>query len=105
MSVMLSDFLDKPLDIPTRISQFKTNLESLGSLILTFSSQPLELDYIVVSSQEELPSVGAGFWEELKYGVQGFFASFVEDYNSIGGSADRADRDPFHDRCMDLQRP
>lgn len=88
MSVMLSDFLDKPLDIPTRISQFKTNLESLGSLILTFSSQPLELDYIVVSSQEELPSVGAGFWEELKYGVQGFFASFVEDYNSIGGSAD-----------------
>lgn len=57
-------------------------------MILTFSSQPLELDYIVVSSQEELPSVGAGFWEELKYGVQGFFASFVEDYNSIGGSAD-----------------
>lgn len=87
MNAMLRDFLDKPLDIPTRVSRFKTNLESLGSLILTFSSQPLELDYIVVSAQEELPAVGAGFWEELKYGVQGFFASFVEDYNAVGGSA------------------
>ena len=88
MSAMLQQFLDKPLNIPNRISRFKTNLESLGSLILTLSSQQLELDYIVVSAQEELPSVGAGFWAELQYGVQGFIASFVEDYNSISSSAD-----------------
>ena len=87
VSAMLQEFLDKPLNIPNRISRFKTNLESLGSLILTFSSQPLELDYIVVSAQEALPDVGAGFWAELQYVAQGFIASFVEDYNSIGGAA------------------
>lgn len=88
MTDMLEYFLDKPLRIPERISAFKDNIETLGSLILTFSSQPLELDYIVLSSDSELPSVKAGFGESLLYGLKGFFASFSEDYNSVGSAAD-----------------
>lgn len=86
MSTMLDDFLKKPLKIPERISAFKDNIESLGSLILVLSEQPLELDYIVVSAEEELPRVKAGFFEGLVYQVKGFVASFIEDYNSIGSS-------------------
>ena len=88
MSVMLGEFIDRPLNIPNRISAFKTNIESLGSLILTLSSQPLELDYIAVYSESELPQVNAGFFEGLSYAVKGFIASFTEDYNTVGSSAD-----------------
>ncbi len=86
MSAMLDDFLDKPLEIPERISAFKDNIESLGSLILTLGEQALELDYIAVSANEDLPNVKAGFFEGLVYGVKGFIASFIEDYNSIGSA-------------------
>lgn len=88
MTEMLGDFLDKPLRIPERISAFKDNIETLGSLILTFSSQPLELDYIVLYSASELPAVKATFGEGFLYGLKGFIASFTEDYNSVGSAAD-----------------
>ncbi|MBR4073300.1 MAG: extracellular solute-binding protein [Clostridia bacterium] len=86
MAVMLEEFLKKPLSIPTRVSAFKDTIGSLGSLILTLSAQPLELDYIAVYSQSQLPSTKASFWDGLVYGVKGFIASFVEDYNSIGSA-------------------
>lgn len=88
MSIMLDEFIDRPLNIPNRISAFKTNIESLGSLILTLSTQPLELDYIAVYSQSELPQVNSGFFEGFVYAVKGFIASFTEDYNTVGSSAD-----------------
>lgn len=86
MSVMLGEFLKKPLSIPTRVTAFKDTIESLGSVILTLGEQPLELDYIVVSGNSELPKAKAGFWEGLLYGIKGFIASFYEDYNSVGSA-------------------
>lgn len=91
MQVMIGDFLSKPLKIPTRISAFKSNIESLGSLILTLGEQALELDYITVFSESELPRVKAGFFQRFSYEIKGFIASFVEDYNSIGSSAENVD--------------
>ena len=91
MSIMLENFIKKPLSIPTRISAFKDNIESLGSLILTLSEQPLELDYISVYSKSELPSVKASFWSGLTYSIKGFLASFTEDYNSIGSAVDNSE--------------
>ena len=90
MSVMLTEFENKPLSIPTRVGAFKDTIESLGSVILTLSEQPLELDYIIVSGDSTLPDVEAGFIESLVYGVKGFIASFTEDYNSVG-SANESD--------------
>lgn len=91
MSSMLENFIEKPLNIPTRVSAFKDNIESLGSLILTLSEQPLELDYITVYSDKELPEVKAGIWDSFVYGVKGFVASFTEDYNSIGSASESGD--------------
>ena len=88
MSTMLEEFLDKPLEISERVSAFKDTIESMGSVILTLSEQPLELDYIVVSADSKLPSAKAGFFESLIYHVKGFFASFKEDYNSVSSSED-----------------
>lgn len=88
MSIMLASFIKKPLNIPNGISSFKDTIESLGSLILTLSEQPLELDYIAVYARHDLPSVKASFLESLAYGVKGFIASFTEDYNSVGSAGD-----------------
>lgn len=88
MGVMVRSFIDEPLKIPARLTSFKDNIEALGSLILLLSQQPLELDYIVLSSSHQLPRVDASFWESLTFGVQSFFASFVEDYNSVGNTYD-----------------
>ncbi|MBQ7726825.1 MAG: extracellular solute-binding protein, partial [Clostridia bacterium] len=93
MEIMLTDFLKKPLNIPTRVTAFKDSIESMGSVILSLSDQPLELDYLVVSSQTALPKGKASFPEFLSYSVKGFIASFVEDYNAISSSADGGDTD------------
>ena len=87
MEVMLTEFLKKPLNIPERVTAFKDSIESMGSVILSLTDQPLELDYIVVSSNKKLPSEKAGFWDFLVYSVKGFLASFTEDYNSVSSSA------------------
>lgn len=86
MSHMLQTFLDKPLDIPSRISSFKDNIESMGSILLELGQQPLELDTITVSAGTPMPSVKASFWADLKFQVQGFLASFYEDYSAVGDS-------------------
>lgn len=93
MSLMLSEFTEKPLSIPNRVSSFKDTIESLGSVILTLSDQPLELDYIIISSQSELPDPKAGFKDSVSYGVKSFLASFTEDYNSIGSANDETAAD------------
>ena len=86
MKMMLDEFLKKPLEIQNRVSAFKSNIESLGSVLITLSTQPLELDYLLVTANSEIPSADAGFFEFLGYSIKGFFASFVEDYNSISSS-------------------
>ena len=86
MKVMLDEFIKKPLEIQDRVTAFKSNIESMGSVLITLSTQPLELDYILVTANTEIPSASAGFFEFLGYSFKGFFASFVEDYNSISSA-------------------
>lgn len=81
---MLNDLIEDPATIPERIARYKDNLESLGALILLLAEQPLELDYIVVSSETDVPAVEAGWTEKFIFNFRAFVASFVEDYNSIG---------------------
>ena len=51
------------------------------------TSQPLEMDYLIVhSAEQELPSPRASFWQQVCHFFKTFFASFQEDYNTVGGS-------------------
>ncbi len=73
---------EKPYTIPERLSNFKTGIESLGSLTQSLSAQPLELDYIAFLPQgEELPKANAGFFDSVKFYVCQFLSSFVTDYS------------------------
>ncbi len=82
----LKVYSGKSYEITADLGAFKTGIESLSSLLLSFGSQPLEIDcFYFVPMDEEVPSGKAGFWEALWYSIQKFFGSFVEDYQVAGG--------------------
>lgn len=73
--------------IPDRLSSLKGGIESLASLLLTLGGQAVELDCIyAVPVSVETPKANAGFFESLMYGLRRFFATFMGNYNSVGGS-------------------
>ncbi|MCR5585335.1 MAG: extracellular solute-binding protein [Lachnospiraceae bacterium] len=75
----------KPENIAKQWTAFKDNIVSLSSWILTMSEQPLEIDYILVcGSDEKEPKATPGFFKSVLHELKQFFASFVEDYDSIG---------------------
>ena len=67
--------------------KFGVSIRSLSSLLLSFGSQPLEIDrfYFVPANQEEIPDGDIGFWESLWFSIQKFFGSFFNDYQVKGG--------------------
>lgn len=84
MSVMLKELAAKPTDITLRFDSFKSNIESLGSLILLLQEQPLELDYIVFSPKnQDVPSGKVNIFKSFWYSVRRLAASFSNngDYN------------------------
>ncbi|MCR5823909.1 MAG: extracellular solute-binding protein [Lachnospiraceae bacterium] len=75
----------KPEYIAKQWSAFKDNIVSLSSWILTMSEQPLEIDYMMICGPDtKAPKVKPGFFKSLFHELRQFFASFVEDYDSIG---------------------
>ena len=83
----LDVYAGKSYEITADLGSFKSSIESLSSLLLSFGSQPLEIDcfYFVPANQEEIPDGEAGFWESLWYSIQKFFGSFFNDYQVKGG--------------------
>ena len=86
----LTSFLEKPNDIPVRLSAFSDSLAALGSWLSELSCQPLELDYLAfVPAEAETLNAGGGFFQSIGYGFQVFFASFFGDYSSISADESR----------------
>lgn len=73
----VDSFLEEPDTIPVRLGTFKGNIDALSSLMLSISSQPLDLDYILLAAPEEaLPSVNAGIWDNLCFEAGALYTSF-----------------------------
>ena len=72
--------------IAANMSDFKTNIGTLGSWVSSVTSQPLEVDYIQLQSPNaDSPQVEANFWQKTLYELQQFFCSFYTSYDSIEG--------------------
>ena len=86
----LKSFLKKPYTIPERLNRFSSNNTTLATYINDLKSQPLVLDYIIVSSDKvELPKANAGFFERLLHDLKSFIYTFSEDYrNDISAEDD-----------------
>nr|WP_239588125.1 extracellular solute-binding protein [Gracilibacillus alcaliphilus] len=81
--------IEAPHTIARRLDNFKMNVGGLGTWIQTVREQPLTLDYLIVSSpDQELPRAEATLFERAKHEAGAFFASYTEDYDSIGNTED-----------------
>lgn len=91
LSRQLGEFLEDPYQITSRLSQFKSNITALSSWLMTAKSQPLQIDYFVVSGENaQLKRPTAHFWEQIKHEVLVFLHTFSEDYNTVSeGAGDR----------------
>jgi ABC-type glycerol-3-phosphate transport system substrate-binding protein len=78
-------FVRRPDKIPRTLVNFKGNISSLGDSLLALSSSQLDVDYIMISSEDAvLPPIKENFFVAASHEIRSFFTSFFVDYNNIG---------------------
>ncbi len=81
LALQLEEFNEDYFKITERLTNFKTNITSLTDWLQHATSQPLTVDYILLSAPEgEIPKAGAGFWATLKHEVLSFINTFTDEY-------------------------
>lgn len=85
----LYDQLDMMLEdtdtISARLTTFKDNIAAFGTWINTQQGQPLQLDWLMLTSgDQELKDGEAGFFSLMLHYIRTFAVSFVTDYDTIG---------------------
>lgn len=89
MANMLDTFARDASRIPTSLDAFNSNISTMSTLLTTLTQQPLQVDKIQMSGAgATVMRVSATFLESLTNGVKSFFASFMTDYNTMGGGDD-----------------
>ncbi len=78
---------DNPRTIAKYLTNFKSNLGSLGEWLLNATEQPLQLDRIFICPKgTEAPTIKDGFFKNLWFAIQSFLFSYTTDYSSVGKS-------------------
>jgi len=81
----LKDFMDDQRRIPSRLGNFRTNISTLGTWLVSITSQSLTIDQICFyTNDSDLPEGKAGFIKQIMYDIRAVIGSFTIDYNSIG---------------------
>ena len=74
--------------IPKKLGAFRDNISALGTWVLNVKQTSLDLDFFILSGDGyELPRANAGFFQGFLFNMQSFFASFTQDYSTIGDTA------------------
>lgn len=80
----LEDMAARPETVTSRLSQFKDNVSSLGTWLLTVNEQPLEIDYLFFKSPDvPVPAANPPMWRKLAHEANAFWNSFFENYNDV----------------------
>jgi len=79
MSRQLAEMAERPETVARRLEQFKINIGSLGTWLLTIREMPLTLDYLIVYSPvTPLPKAEKPWYAKLGHEAGSFFYSFIE---------------------------
>lgn len=91
-AAMLDDFIRNTYSITERLTNFKSEIENISSLLLSFGQQPLELDCLYfIPPDKPVPEANASFFRNVGFEIQKFLASFVNDYNAMSMGERAAD--------------
>lgn len=81
---LLYNLANRTDTIPSSLDSIQSNIEALGNLIMGLQQQPLELDYIVFTSENvEVPKAESGFLEQLAFGFKKLLNSYISKYDGI----------------------
>lgn len=84
MAIVLENCVEDPLKIPSYLSQIKDYITSISSWMRDYRDQPLEIDYMELTTYgNDFSDADPGFFENLGYSFQRFIASFNEDYSAL----------------------
>ena len=84
MAVILDKCTDKPLRIPSYLSQIKDGSASLSAWMRDNRDQPLEVDYIEFATVDRsFASCDEKLGKSIKFGLDAFIGSFFEDYTTL----------------------
>lgn len=87
----LRSFVKKPQYIQDKQTSFRDNIANLATWILYRKETPLELDYITVAAPgAKIQKAKSSWFKQRWMNIRSFIASFVEDYNSVGGKEKNA---------------
>ena len=79
-------------EIARNLTLLKSYIGTLGTWVNTVTTQPLELDFLLVQPKSaELPRAEAGFFQAIWFEIRSFIGSFYTDYNSLGSTTDNTD--------------
>jgi len=78
-------FVRRPDKIPRTLTNFKSNISTLGDSLLALSQSQLDIDFIIVSAENyKLPKINENFLVTASHEIRSFVSSFFVDYNNLG---------------------
>lgn len=94
LAIQLEQFYKRPDKITKTFQNFKDNITSLGSSLLSMTETKLDIDYIIVqSANDRIKSVRSNWFKNAKHEIVSFFTSFFVDSASLGNVYDKNDKD------------
>ncbi len=89
----VEQIVEDPNKIPSKMSNFKTNIGSLADWVVTAQAQPIDMDYIcLLAPDAPIPSANKNLFANLWFSIRLFLSSFSEDYNALEAGDANADR-------------
>ncbi len=80
--------------ISKRLSNFMSDITSLGTWVNSSREQPLQLDYLMLSNEAAgVPKDKSSVWDWIKYYARQFAYSFVMDYANVGNQETETDKE------------
>lgn len=85
IALMLTRMVDEPDSIPKILEEYRDGIGNLGTWVMNTRNQPLQVDFLVVSSPDKkLPRATPTVFETVAHEIRAFLASFTYDYTRIG---------------------
>ena len=89
LAIQLEQFYNHPDRITKAFANFKDNITSLGSSLLTMTETKLDVDYILVqSANDRIKPIRANFFKNAGHEIASFVSSFFVDSTNIGNVYD-----------------
>ena len=89
MNILLERMTENTNRIAGNFAILRDNIGAFGTWISSARQQPLSMDYLLVASPaDELPAADGDFFAKIGFECSAFYASFFEDYDSIGESSE-----------------